>query len=161
MLPTPFAQTRYYHRSLNPKKLIDIQFSSLPKNQKISTREKIYQLPDKPEIPEGLELVPTEEKHIKQIYKMLMEYLKKFKVYTEYTRKECLHWFVNRPDIIESYVIVDKSSKVHDFFCFYNLPSSILNNPKYKNLKAAYSYYFIANSVSLKELYKIALIKAK
>ena len=90
-----------------------------------------------------------------------MNYLKKFKVFTEYTRKECLHWFVNRPNIIESYVIVDKNSKVHDFFCFYNLPSSILNNPKYTQLKAAYSYYFIANSVSMKELYKIALIKAK
>lgn len=31
VLPTPFAQARYYHRSLNPKKLIDVQFSSLPK----------------------------------------------------------------------------------------------------------------------------------
>ena len=90
-----------------------------------------------------------------------MNYLSKFKIYTVYTKKECMHWFINRPDIIESYVIVDKNDKVYDFFCFYNLPSSILNNKQYKNLKAAYSYYFINNKLSLKELYKVALIKAK
>ena len=29
VIPTPIAETRYYHRSLNPKKLIEVGFSSL------------------------------------------------------------------------------------------------------------------------------------
>ena len=160
MLPTPIAQTRYYHRSLNPRKLINVNFSYLPRGQKISMREKMYALPEEPELQEGYILRPTEVKDIKQINKLLNEYLKKFKLFTEYTKKECQHWFVRREGIIESYVI-EKKGKITDFFSFYNLPSSILNHKNYKLLKAAYSYYFINNSMSLKELYKIALIKAK
>lgn len=32
VLPTPIAKARYHHRSLNPKKLIETNFSSLAKN---------------------------------------------------------------------------------------------------------------------------------
>jgi glycylpeptide N-tetradecanoyltransferase len=46
-------------------------------------------------------------------------------------------------------------------FSFYNLPSSILNNEKYKTLKAAYGFYTVANSVPLKQLMGDALIVAK
>jgi glycylpeptide N-tetradecanoyltransferase len=30
VIPVPFAKTTYWHRNLNPKKLIDVGFSSLP-----------------------------------------------------------------------------------------------------------------------------------
>ena len=33
VIPKPVGTARYHHRSLNPKKLVDIQFSSLTKNQ--------------------------------------------------------------------------------------------------------------------------------
>lgn len=160
MLPTPIAQTRYYHRSLNPRKLININFSYLPRGQKISMREKMYSLPTSPKLEKDQILRPTELRDIKQINKLLNNYLKKFKLYTEYSKKECQHWFIRRENIIESFVI-EKNGKITDFFSFYNLPSSILNNKHYKNLKAAYSYYFINGSMSLTELYRIALIKAK
>jgi glycylpeptide N-tetradecanoyltransferase len=160
MLPTPIAQTRYYHRSLNPRKLISVNFSYLPKNQTISMKEKMYALPAEPELKEGFVLRPTELKDSKQLKKLLDVYLSKFKLYTEYSKKECQHWFIRRENIIESYVI-EKNGKITDFFSFYNLPSTILNHKKYNLLKAAYSYYFINNSMSLTDLYRIALITAK
>lgn len=46
VLPTPFTQAIYYHRSLNPKKLIDIGFSGLSKNQTIAMVKKLYNLPE-------------------------------------------------------------------------------------------------------------------
>jgi len=45
-LPTPFTQAIYYHRSLNPKKLIDIGFSGLKPNQTIPMIKKLYNLPE-------------------------------------------------------------------------------------------------------------------
>jgi len=36
VIPTPIAETRYYHRSLNPKKLIEVGFSSLGPKQTIA-----------------------------------------------------------------------------------------------------------------------------
>lgn len=46
VLPTPIAQTRYFHRSLNPKKLIEVGFSSLGPNQTLARLMKLYKLPD-------------------------------------------------------------------------------------------------------------------
>ena len=91
---------------------------------------------------------------------MLNKYLEKFKVRAEFTKKECQHWFVRRPGIIESFV-VENNGKITDFFSFYSLPSSILKHEKYKKLNAAYSYYYFNTSMSLKDLYLNALIKAK
>lgn len=59
MLPTPIAQTRYWHRSLNPEKLIEVQFSYLPPNQKMSTRKKLFALPEDYDLPAGHILRPA------------------------------------------------------------------------------------------------------
>ena len=159
MLPTPIAQARYYHRNLNPKKLIDVKFSALPPTHKLSTHIKLYSLPEKPTLKEGYSLRKAEEKDAKQIRALLMDHLKQYSLYTEYSKKDCAHWFTHRDDIIECYVI-EKSGKITDMFSFYSLPSSVLNHPKYNTLRAAYSYYFVHTSMSLKELYTIALIQA-
>lgn len=44
---------------------------------------------------------------------------------------------------------------------FYCLPSSVLKNEKYKELRAAYSYYNVATSMPLKQLMQDALTYAK
>lgn len=75
MLQTPFAQTRYWHRSINPEKLIDVKFSYLPQGQKLSTRKKLYALPDEPDLPPGTVLRPTEEKDMKPLRKLVMTFL--------------------------------------------------------------------------------------
>ena len=89
--------------------------------------------------------------------KLLIQYLSKYEIYANYSKKEFKHFFLHRKDILESYVI-EKNGKITDFFSFYNLPSTILNSKKYKEIKAAYHYYFVNTSMSLKELFKIALI---
>lgn len=45
-LPTPVAECQYYHRPLNPKKLIDIGFSHIPKHATLSMTIKLYRLPE-------------------------------------------------------------------------------------------------------------------
>lgn len=37
---------RYWHRSLNPKKLINVQFASLTKNMTMQRTIKLYKLPE-------------------------------------------------------------------------------------------------------------------
>lgn len=48
-----------------------------------------------------------------------------------------------------------------DFLSFYHLPSSIIGHPKHSTLHAAYSYYNIANTIPLLDLFKDALTLAK
>lgn len=57
--------------------------------------------------------------------------------------------------------MIEKDGKITDFFSFYCLPSTVLKDKKYKEIRAAYSYYFVNTTMTMTELYRVALIKAK
>ena len=46
VLPRPFAECRYFHRSINVKKLIEIKFSHLPPGRSMGIQKKLLKLPD-------------------------------------------------------------------------------------------------------------------
>lgn len=41
---------RYWHRSLNPKKLIEVKFSHLSRNMTMQRTLRLFKLPDMPDI---------------------------------------------------------------------------------------------------------------
>ena len=49
ILPPLFCQSKYYHRSLNPKKLVSVGFSYLKHKQKMKHKEIYLRLPDLPD----------------------------------------------------------------------------------------------------------------
>lgn len=51
---------RYWHRSLNPKKLIDIKFSHLTRNMTMQRTLKLYKLPEKTKVPGYRKMVYTD-----------------------------------------------------------------------------------------------------
>jgi glycylpeptide N-tetradecanoyltransferase len=75
VVPTPLARARYFHRSLNPKKLVDINFSSLQKNQTMARMIKLYRLPKETNI-DGLR--PMKKGDVSTVRTLLNNYLKKF-----------------------------------------------------------------------------------
>ena len=102
ILPTPITQTRYYHRSLNPKKLFEARFSYRNQKMSMSAYTELYKLPEMAELEKGYVVRPTEEKDINQVRQLLNEYLKQFVIHQEYTKAEVKHWFLHRPNIVES-----------------------------------------------------------
>ena len=42
--------TRYWHRSLNPKKLIEVKFSHLSRNMTMQRHLKLYRLPEETKV---------------------------------------------------------------------------------------------------------------
>lgn len=46
VLPKPVASCRYWHRSLQPKKLIEVGFSRLAPRMTMARTQKLYALPD-------------------------------------------------------------------------------------------------------------------
>mmetsp|Transcript_14531 Transcript_14531/g.12337 ORF Transcript_14531/g.12337 Transcript_14531/m.12337 type:complete len:313 (+) Transcript_14531:467-1405(+) len=157
LIPTPITQSRYYHRSLNPKKLIEIKFSSLPPGQTMSRMIKLYKLPEEPKTPGLREFKP---KDVNAVTKLLQSYLTKFKVYLKFTQEDVKHWLLPRKDVIYSYVVENSNKEITDLISFYCLPSSVLQHEKHKVLRAAYAYYNIATSVSIEQLMNDALILA-
>lgn len=58
VLPKPVATCRYWHRSINPKKLVEVGFSHLSARGTMPRLIKLNRLPDKPQTP-GLRHLPT------------------------------------------------------------------------------------------------------
>ncbi|RWS11094.1 glycylpeptide N-tetradecanoyltransferase 2-like protein, partial [Dinothrombium tinctorium] len=158
ILPKPIGTCRYWHRSLNPKKLIDVKFSHLSRNMNIQRTVKLYKLPENPKTAGFRKL---EKKDIRKVHKLLNEYLNKFDLAPVYSHEEVLHWFMPRQDVVDSYV-VEQDHDVVGFTSFYTLPSTVMHHPNYKSIKAAYSFYNVPSAkVSLQDLMNDALIIAK
>ncbi|CAL8342586.1 unnamed protein product [Arctogadus glacialis] len=157
VLPKPVGTCRYWHRSLNPRKLIEIKFSHLSRNMTMQRTMKLYRLPEAPKTP-GMR--PMTRKDVAAVHRLLGEYLAQFHLAPVLNEEEVAHFLVPQENIIHTYV-VETEGKVTDFVSFYTLPSTIMNHPVHTSLKAAYSYYNVHTTTSLLDLMSDALILAK
>ncbi|KAL0586393.1 hypothetical protein ABG067_004006 [Albugo candida] len=159
ILPMPVSQCRYFHRSLNPKKLVEVGFSRLPNHMTMSGLIKGYKLPSAP-LTCGLRLM--ERKDVPQVTNMLRKYLEQFHLTPVMEEKDVEHLLLPRKGVVSSYVVEkSESDKITDFCSFYHLPSSIIGHEKHKKLNAVYSFYNVATSMTLTNLMHDALIMAK
>ncbi|KAI8620316.1 acyl-CoA N-acyltransferase [Chytriomyces sp. MP71] len=140
-LPKPFASCRYWHRSLNFKKLLDVGFSYLPRDQTMASMLRRLKLPTEAQVP-GTR--PMENRDVLAVQALLTEFLSiRCDVYANFSPDEIKHWFLPVKEVVYSYVVEDpESGKVTDFYSFYNLSSTILRNEKHNHLKAAYLFYY-------------------
>eukprot|EP01083_Nonionella_stella_P244246 850306_1 len=162
VIPKPIASNRYWHRSLNPEKLVDVGFSSMNKRMTKPRLRKLYKLPTQC-VAKGLRLM--EEKDCESTCKLLKNYLSKFELHVHFSLDEFKHCFLPRNGVIYSYVIEsnkkENKGEITDFISFYELPSSIMNHPKHNGMRAAYSYYNVCTTIDWKVLMNDSLILAK
>ncbi|KAF7273790.1 glycylpeptide N-tetradecanoyltransferase 1-like [Rhynchophorus ferrugineus] len=157
VLPKPVSTCTYWHRSLNPKKLIEVKFSHLSRNMTMQRTLKLYKLPEHAKTPGFRKMRPGD---IDGAHKLLIEYLSRFDLAPYFTKEDFIHWFVPRPNIIDSFV-VENGGNITDFVSYYTLPSSVMHHPVHKSLKAAYSFYNVSTTTSWVDLMQDALISAK
>ncbi|EOA28715.1 hypothetical protein CARUB_v10024943mg [Capsella rubella] len=150
----------YWLRMLNPKKLMDVEFTS-GGHDKVKTRMtiKLYKLPDAPITPgfRGMEL-----RDVPAVTGLLRNYLRQFGVATDFDENDVKHWLLPRKDVVHSYVVeCPETHDVTDFCSFYSVSLSIDKNLEYKTVECAYSYYNVATKTSLPQLMNDALIVSK
>ena len=160
VLPKPVASCRYYHRSLDPKKLIEIGFSRLMPRMTMARTIKLYKLPDRPVCGRLRAMTPDD---VPQAHALLSNYLSKFALAPKLDVDEFAHWVLPRPGVIDSFVVDDGTAakNVTDLCSFYHLPSTVIGHEKHSTLKAAYSFYNVATSMPLQDLMRDALVCAK
>lgn len=159
VIPRPIASVRYWHRSLNPKKLVEINFSRLGGRMTLARYVRLHRLDDDPKIA-GLR--PATPADVPAITPILNEYLSKFQLRMEFSEEDVHHWLLPREGVVSSYVVVDESSgDVTDFVSFYHLPSTIIKHEKHSELRAVYSFYTVPRTHSLHDLMYAALVLAK
>lgn len=158
VIPTPIGQARYWHRSLDPIKLVEIGFTRFGPKLNNARAKKLYKLPEEPQIP-GFRAM--RESDVESVHQLLMDYLSRFSLYVEFSISEIAHFFLERHNVVYSYVVEDESGQITDFCSFYSLPSSCLRSTKHEKLNAAYSYYNVPGAHTIMELFKDMLIVAK
>lgn len=138
-LPTPVAELQYYHRILDYSHLVKVGFHKPDKTYSESTMKKALAIT----FPENKNIVPLEEKHIKDATKCLLKYQNKFTVHPLFNEDQFKHQFLDNP-IVHSYVVLDEGEVV-DFISYYDLDTKIGDNV----IKVGYLYYYSSNKVSL------------
>ncbi|KAL6570202.1 glycylpeptide N-tetradecanoyltransferase [Orobanche minor] len=159
VLPTPMTTCHYWHRSLNPKKLIDVGFSRLGARMTMSRTIKLYKLPEQTRTPGFRKMEPHD---VPAVTRLLRNYLKQFVVAPDFGENDVEHWLLPKEDVVDSYLVEShECHEITDFCSFYTLPSSILGSQTHSVLKAAYSYYNVSTKTPLLHLMNDALIVAK
>lgn len=159
VIPTPVTTCQYWHRSLKPKKLIDVGFSRLGARMTMSRTIKFYRLPETTATP-GFR--PMERHDIPAVTRLLRNYLAQFAVAPDLLEDDVEHWLHPTENVVNSYVVVNPETReITDFCSFYTLSSTILGNQNHSSLKAAYSYYNVSTRTPLLQLMNDALIMAK
>ncbi|KAK6907909.1 glycylpeptide N-tetradecanoyltransferase [Kwoniella mangroviensis CBS 8886] len=157
VIPTPIGTCRYWHRNLNPPKLVDIGFSPLPRGYTIARLVKSYSVPPHPRIPGFREMTETD---VPQVGDLLRRYLNRFDIAQTFGKdEEVSHWFLSGQgkedkdgkrveQVVWSYVVEDPTTNlITDFMSFYSLPSTIMKHPKHDMLKAAYMFYYASDVI--------------
>lgn len=150
VLPSPVSTCRYTHRPLNWSKLNDVEFSHLPSDQTKSSMVAKYALPNTTNT-KGLR--PMEWEDVEQVFNLLVKFEERFELIQSFDKEEVAHWFLGRTTkegesstVIKTYVVENEEGKITDFFSYYLLPFTVLNNPKHSELGIAYLYYYASES---------------
>ncbi|PHH86816.1 hypothetical protein CDD83_9730 [Cordyceps sp. RAO-2017] len=157
VLPKPVSTCRYFHRSLNWQKLNDCGFSPLPHGSKPQYQIRKYALP---ETTATRGLREMKEKDLDAVVGLLERYLGRFDMAPEFTREEAQHWFLPKADsekVIWSYVVEDDNKTITDFFSFFCVESSIINNSRHDILRVAYLFYYASETGLVQPIDKAAL----
>lgn len=159
VLPKPVSTCRYYHRSLDWKKLYDIGFSPMPPGSKPEWQIRKYALPDKTSTPGLREM---QKKDVPAVHSLMKRYEARFDMGPEWDEEETAHWLLQprgegEEQAVWTYVVEDEHKNITDFFSYYNLESTIINHPKHKVLKVAYLFYYASETGLTKPFDKPAL----
>lgn len=158
LLPKPVSSSRYYHRSLNPKKLIDVGFSRLQPRMTMARTIKLYALRDATSVP-GIR--PLRSDDVPEAAALFNKYCEQFSLHVSMTTDEFEHWFLPREGVIYTYVVEKDDGTLTDLVSFYSLPSSIIQHPIHSVLNAAYAFCTGAMTTSITDLMGDALVLAK
>ncbi|KAJ3515091.1 hypothetical protein NLJ89_g1978 [Agrocybe chaxingu] len=145
----------YYHRSLNIPKLVETKFCHVPRNMTLARMIRLNKLPSKTSVPGLREM---QEKDVVAATTLFNQYMKRFDLVPFFTLEEARHQFLSgsgegevgtggvgrrEGQVTWSYVVEDpETGTITDFFSFYSLPSTVINNTTHPILEAAYLFYY-------------------
>ena len=129
-----------------------------------------YTLPNNSKL-KGLR--PMTGKDVSTVLSLLYKYQERFDIVQLFTEEEFKHWMLGHDEnsdsnVVKSYVVEDENGIITDYFSYYLLPFTVLDNAQHDELGIAYLFYYASDSFEkpnykkrLNELITDALITSK
>ncbi|XP_017290622.1 glycylpeptide N-tetradecanoyltransferase 1 isoform X2 [Kryptolebias marmoratus] len=158
VLPTPLSSCSLWHRPLNPRKLIEVNFPGLRQNMSLQRALKFNRLPKVTKV-QGLRCMIKED--APGILSLLQENRSKFHLSPLLSLQEVEHWFLPRESGNDTYVVEQDGGTLTGVVSFYSISFKVLNHPVHTSLRAAYLFYVASTATELAELMEDTLVLAK
>ncbi|XP_023254346.1 glycylpeptide N-tetradecanoyltransferase 2-like [Seriola lalandi dorsalis] len=158
VLPTPLSSCRFWHRPLNPRKLMEVSYPGLRQNMNLQRAVKFNRLP---EVTMTKGLRPMTKKDVVGIHSLLQTNSSKFHLSPVLTLQEVEHWLLPREKVIDTYVVEGDDGTLTDVVSFYSVSCKVLNHPVHTDLRAAHLLYIAASATDLAELMEDTVVLAK
>ena len=148
VLPSPVSVCRYSHRPLNWSKLHDVGFSYLPPDVTKTQMIAKYTLRNEGKV-KNLRRVKLED--FDQVSKLFLKYQDRYDLVQDFTPDEIKHWLFGNLEIedskkvVHTFVVENEEGKITDFFSFYLLPFTVLNNAQHDEVGIAYLFYYASD----------------
>lgn len=161
-----FSASKYWHRILNYRKLVEIGFYDNPTcicegptfDKYIHYLDTHNPLNKKAMLKNLREM---QEKDISIVCQLLNNYNKKIAISTVFNDEETKHWFLPKAGVVYSYVLEDENKNPTDFISFYKVKNTVLRSKKYDNYDSANIFYYAINTVEFSVLMNSVLCIAK
>ena len=108
VLPGHVASCCYYHRTLDVRKLVEIGFTRVNERMTMARMQKLNKLPTET-CTSGLRPMTNED--VPGAFRLVSEYLTKFKLAVIFSEEEFKHWLLPRKGVVSSFVVVREGSK--------------------------------------------------
>lgn len=131
VLPRPAAEAQYWHRTLNPRKLVEVGFSRLGPRMTVARAVKLYRLPAQPRTPGLRGMTPAD---VPAVAELLAGYLARFRLAPRMDAAEVAHWLTPLEGVVHSYVVEGPGGTITDLLSFYTLPSTVMKHDKHDSL---------------------------
>ncbi|XP_072312164.1 glycylpeptide N-tetradecanoyltransferase 2-like [Eucyclogobius newberryi] len=154
VLPTPLSTCKYWHRPLNLRKLMELNYPGVRQKITVQRALKLNKLPESTKTP-GLR--PMTTANIASIHSLLQSATSRFDLSTNLSLEEVEHWLLPRDGLIYSYVAQGEDGSLTGAFSFHALSSQVLNQPLHTELREARLMLCVRSSAESVELMEDAL----
>lgn len=158
VLPTPLSSCRLWHRPLNSRKLMDVNYPGLRQNMNLQRALKFHRLP---EITKTRGLRPMTEADTQGIHSLLQKNVTKYQLSAVLSPEHVEHWLLPRENVVDTYVVEGEDGALTDVVSFYSVSSRVLNHPVHTGLRAAHLLYIASSVTELVDLMEDTLVLAK
>lgn len=163
----PVSKCSYWHRPLNIKKLIHLEFSHVKQGWTMGMMDRYYRLPSSSTSHQFQKLTTDDVKEASQFFS---KHISKYDLRPLFSQQKFEETFLPRNDVISTY-IRKEDGQIVDFVSFFcicspsSISSSSMSSSSSSNvnssIKSAFSFYNLSSRSSIQDLIQNALILSK